>query len=145
MFENKGNTMIIVVVAVIIFVGIVALVMTKPSSDENDMLASTDSGMSEIEKEVINTLTRIGNINIDTSVLDNPAFNMLDDKSRPIVEEPVSRANPFAEIDINEVNTALTNSSDVQLGGEGNGTSVGDAGAGASNAGNLNLSPRDVE
>ena len=143
MQANKGNTLIIVIIATLAIILLVWLTMMKPTSQEADILKQedVDSEMSASEKKIVQTLADVGNIKIDTSVLNNPAFNVLVDKSRHIVDEPLQRANPFAPIDINEVNAAnqaILNSSNNIEGLSGNGDN-------SQNSNGVNLTPRDYQ
>jgi len=103
MYKNKGNTKIIALVSVLVIFALAWLTMRKPSSSEADIMQYKDENMTEIEKDVINTLAQVGKINLDDSVLKSQAFAQLVDISRSITEEPIGRANPFAPVDPNAI------------------------------------------
>ena len=103
MYKNNGNTKLIVVVAVLIIIALSWLTFSKPKTTEEQLLQFADSQMSEIEKDVVKTLTAVGKIELKIDVFKNPAFSQLIDISRQITQEPIGRANPFAPIDAEAV------------------------------------------
>ncbi len=103
MYQNKGNTTIIVIVSVLAIVGLSWMAFSDPKIEEQDLVAVEDNSLSEIEKKIIEQATKVENIDLDLAVLSEPAFKVLVDFSREIVDEPVSRANPFAPINLEEL------------------------------------------
>lgn len=100
---QKGNTKIVVIVAVLVIVALAWFTLSRPKSTAEQQVAYEQAGLSEIEKDVVTTLSKVGKITIDGSVFKNPAFTQLIDLSRSITKEPIGRANPFAPIDTDAI------------------------------------------
>jgi len=53
-------------------------------------------------QRLLRTLKNLENLELDTEIFDDPAFNALVDFGRPIQKRPVGRLNPFSAIDLTE-------------------------------------------
>ena len=73
------------------------------SGGEGSSLLKSQSGAdirgSVVGREIIILLDELQNINLDDSILDDPAFQSLIDFEQEVRTEPVGRNNPFVPID----------------------------------------------
>ncbi len=124
--ENKGNTILIVIISVMAILLVAWLLFAEPNSDEADSLIGEKVEMSAIEKDILDTLNKTEAITLTDDVFKNPAFSQLVDFSRQIVDEPVKRSNPFAPINESEINASEDeNGSGQETGGSDSASSYG--------------------
>ena len=135
--KNKGNTKVIVAVSVLIILALSWFTFSKPKTQDDSIMKYDNPDLSATDKKILETLSSVGNIDIDPQVLEDPAFRLLQDRSRQITEEPIGRANPFAPIDPN----AILEAQSTSLNTENNSSAAGSANNTGSNG--VNLQPRE--
>ena len=122
-YKNLGNTKVIVIVSVLIILALSWFTFSKPKTQDDELMQYDDAKLSATDKKILETLSSVGEIDIDPQVLNDPAFNSLQDRSRQITEEPIGRANPFAPIDPNAIYEAqqneLTDTQNIETEGAG--------------------------
>lgn len=57
-----------------------------------------------IGSQITQALLKIEQITLERAIFDNPLFASLEDRSEPIVDEPIGRTNPFAPLGDTSVN-----------------------------------------
>lgn len=62
-------------------------------------VAATESESAQIERELLDELLRLRSIELNETLFANPLFLSLVDFSKPLVEQPVGRSNPFSPIE----------------------------------------------
>lgn len=66
--------------------------------------ASQDSKV--ISTQISQALLKIEQIELSRAIFDNPIFHSLEDRSQPIMDEPIGRTNPFAPLGDTSVNVS---------------------------------------
>jgi hypothetical protein len=91
---------IILTILIIIILFVVYAVFIKKDPTENPLVDSQDlSGNSQIlDNQITQALLRIEQIKLDKSIFSDAIYKTLVDRSEPISQEPIGRANPFAPI-----------------------------------------------
>jgi hypothetical protein len=67
-------------------------------------LASQDAQV--IGSQISQALLKIEQITLERAIFDNPIFSSLEDRSQPIIDEPIGRTNPFAPLGDTSVNVS---------------------------------------
>ncbi len=90
----------IIIIAVIIGIGLIAYSFLKPDPTAESLLETTQRQDSAqvLGDEITTAINQINSLKLDRAVLDDPIVKNLIDHSKPIIPEPVGRANPFAPI-----------------------------------------------
>lgn len=68
-----------------------------PGGDGEEAVA-VDTESAQIERELLDELLRLRSIELDEALFGTPLFISLVDFSKPLVEQPVGRNNPFLPI-----------------------------------------------
>ena len=105
--QNKGGTMAIILITIAV-IGLIAWISFSNTTDvaSVDALITEQEDISASERIIIENLAKLQSIDLNTGVFANPAFGQLIDFSRPIIEEPAGRVNPFDNINLDEINNA---------------------------------------
>jgi hypothetical protein len=104
-----------IIALVILFVIYAVFIKPDPTTDSLVTGRTTGAVVSSQEarllgSQIAQALLKIEQITLDRTIFDNAIFVSLQDRSQPIVEEPVGRTNPFAPIGDTSVNvTTRTN------------------------------------
>jgi len=91
----------VVVLALVIY-GLIAGDEAKPEPGvAREVFVGKEANNGEAQK-LLRTLKNLEDLELDTEIFDDPAFNALVDFGRPIQKRPVGRLNPFTSIDLTE-------------------------------------------
>lgn len=97
------------IILFVVIVGVLFAIYTffiKPG-DSADVLIEGTNGLTGgtvnedaqiLGSQISQALLKIEQIRLDKSVFSNPILASLQDRSQPIIEEPIGRANPFAPL-----------------------------------------------
>ena len=97
---------------------VIYAVFIKPDPTTDSLVEGRTTGTTAVSSQearllgsqIAQALLKIEQITLDRAIFDNAIFVSLQDRSQPIVEEPVGRTNPFAPIGDTSVNvTTRTN------------------------------------
>ncbi len=84
------------------------LVVGRNSSGGVGAITSQDTAV--LASQISQALLKIEQITLHRAIFDDPIFVSLEDRSQPIVDEPIGRTNPFAPLGDTSVNvTTRTN------------------------------------
>lgn len=93
---------IILTILVLVILFVVYAIFIKPDPSEENLVTTEGAQSSEEVKILANQITqallKIEQIKLDKSIFESELFKSLTDRSQPIAEEPIGRANPFAPI-----------------------------------------------
>jgi hypothetical protein len=96
---EKSKLITIGAVIIVILAGYLGWQWYGASSDVGSVLTSSgDSASSEQAQELINFITELKTIRIETGIFTNPAFLSLVDSTVVIAPQPIGRKNPFAPL-----------------------------------------------
>lgn len=92
------NILLLVIIAVLAFVGFT--IFTGGDDDSAALTSTTQKDSASIAgRELLATLLELKEINLDSSIFEDPVFRSLEDFSQELVPQPTGRRNPFAPID----------------------------------------------
>lgn len=96
-FNQHKRTLIITIIVIGVFVAYQQLYV---KARDGRVLSSQVAGASgsAAGQEIINVLSGIRGINLDTSIFEDDTFNSLVDFTQEVRSEPVGRSNPFAPV-----------------------------------------------
>jgi len=101
----KQNKTLFIGLAIVIalFIGYGMMGGSSAGSSNSIRREYTNAGSSPIEQETLTLLRDIESVQLNSAVLSDPAFAVLRDFSRSIINEPRGRDNPFAPIDLDSL------------------------------------------
>lgn len=115
MLKNHKNILYILIAIIVLFFGYWYFVLSKrdePSSNSNSLVAKTpgqqgvqQSGQSQYDQEFVSSLQAIRYIDLNTTILQSPAYKALSFPERPFQVDyniPVGRRNPFLPIGVGQ-------------------------------------------
>ncbi len=89
------NILIAITLACVLYLG---YMFFGPTGEDSALVSTTPENEVAVDRELLELLSQIKQINLDASLFESPMFNSLEDYSQPIPSEAVGRANPFAPI-----------------------------------------------
>jgi hypothetical protein len=103
---------IIIIVIILVLAFIAYSVFFKKSEEKDTLISSTNTlGSSRsveetkiLGQQITQALLQIELLRLDKAVFSNPVFVSLEDRSEPILAQPVGRKNPFAPLSDTSVN-----------------------------------------
>lgn len=117
MTPKLKKIILIVLALVIIFVIYAVFIKKDPTSESLIGASPTTSNAQVLGNQISQALLRIEQIKLDKTIFSDVIYRTLVDRSEPISEEPIGRANPFAPIGTISVNsTARTSTSTAPAG-----------------------------
>ena len=90
----------IIILVVLGGIGFFGYTYFSNSSTDSTTLVSDSNDTTKMGAQVLTALNQLKQLTLDGSVFTNRTFRSLKDFSRPIPEEPKSRANPFAPLGV---------------------------------------------
>lgn len=105
-----------IIILGILFVLYAIFIKPDPSADvlvsgKSGSIALSSQEARLLGSQISQALLKIEQITLTRSIFENPVFNSLQDRSQPIIEEPVGRTNPFAPLGDTSVNVSTTRTS----------------------------------
>ena len=115
MTPKLKKIILIIVVIVLLFLVYAIFFKSDPQADvlvsgTNSLGAASDSITSQesrvLASQIAQALSRVEQITLERAIFSNPIYLSLTDRSRPIIDEPIGRTNPFAPLSDTSVNVA---------------------------------------
>lgn len=111
----KLKKIILTVITIGILFVVYALFIKKDPNKENFVSDGTSDIQSSEEAQILGNqiaqaLLRIEKIKLDKSIFSSEIYKSLQDRSQPIMEEPIGRPNPFAPLGAISINSVVRTS-----------------------------------
>lgn len=97
-----GNKTIIVIIIITLGIFFYSLFIKEPADKSDSSLLVKDTGLLSAEtlgREIIQTLSKIEKIELNTEIFSRPAYIRLVDLNQPIPEQDPGKTSPFDPID----------------------------------------------
>jgi len=103
-FLKKNRTVIIIILVILIGLFIFSTFFNKGDKQNQPIVKKTVNSTTKLlGAEILSALNSLKVLKLDANIFVDPAFKSLVDFSRPVLEEPIGRKNPFAPIDEKEI------------------------------------------
>lgn len=96
--KHSQKTIIVAIVAVVVLAIVYFYFSGDPVPSEGSLQVQSASQADVVGTRVLNLLSQINSLHIDTSIFKGAVFNSLVDYTVSIPEVPVGRPNPFAPL-----------------------------------------------